>query len=290
MRCLHRKAFPCLPSFCLLAPLAFLPLCGKKHKNSRFFLAKTTKIRAYSVRVAAQCAAYRVFVCSHRSHFCRFAAKSTKTRGHLGKVFSLPLRGVFGFQKYFVAARCAAYRLFVCSQCSHFCRFAAKSTKIRAYSVCFHPSKAVSRLAWRIFGVQKNFHALLGAFSTFKRTFVAPLGAFLGFESIFVASPRRFRVSKVLCRSAMRCLRLFVCSQCSHFVARQSLAYVAARCAAYRVFLRKTRAFFWQKAQKFAQFRQKAQKFALIRRDFGFRKRFQFVSDKNHHTLRRLYG
>ena len=52
------------------------------------FAAKSTKIRVYSVRVAAQCAAYRVFVCSHRSHFCRFAAKSTKTRGHLGKVFS----------------------------------------------------------------------------------------------------------------------------------------------------------------------------------------------------------
>ena len=42
-------------------------------------------------------------------------------------------------------------------------------------------------------------------------------------------------VRTLLHRSAMRCLRLFVCSQCSHFVARQSLAY--------RVFLRKTRAF-----------------------------------------------
>ena len=31
--------------------------------------------------VARRCLAYRVFACSHGSHFCRFAAKNTKTRG-----------------------------------------------------------------------------------------------------------------------------------------------------------------------------------------------------------------
>ena len=32
-----RKALPCLPTFCLLAMLAFLSLCDKNHKNSRAF-------------------------------------------------------------------------------------------------------------------------------------------------------------------------------------------------------------------------------------------------------------
>ena len=32
-----RKAKPCLPTFCLLAMLAFLSLCDKNHKNSRAF-------------------------------------------------------------------------------------------------------------------------------------------------------------------------------------------------------------------------------------------------------------
>ena len=91
--------------------------------------------------------------------------------------------------------------------------FLAKNTKIRAYSVRFHLSKVLSRLAWRVFSLQKYFHCLPEAFSPFKRTFVAPLGAVLGFKSIFIASPRRFQPSKVLLllRSAYFGVQKFFC-------------------------------------------------------------------------------
>ena len=70
---------------------------------------------------------------------------------------------------------------------------------------------------------------------TFQKNFCYFLGVFLGFH-----------------RSAMRCLRLFVCSQCSHFVARQSLA--SQRDALFTSFPAENSCLLRQKPQKFARF------------------------------------
>ena len=108
----------------------------------------------------------KFFCCSARRilGFKRTFIASPK-RFHLSKVLLRLAWRVFSLQKFFhclpeafsafksifvphprrfVARQSLAYRLFVCSQCSHFCRFAAKSTKIRAYSVRFWRSKARS--------------------------------------------------------------------------------------------------------------------------------------------------
>ena len=187
----------------------------------------------------------RLFVCSHHSHFCRFAAKTTKTR-----------EAILGFGHAPKASRGS---------------FSCFGSAPEALPTHFHPLGVLPRLSLRISGLWERSHG-------FPR-------AFPGFGSIPKASPAQFQALGVLpriprsvftlweCshgfhRSALRCLRLFVCSQCSHFCrfaakSTKTRAFfglfcsqfcVAAQCAAYRVFLRKTRAFFWQKTQKFAAF------------------------------------
>ena len=167
--------------------------------------------------------------------------------------------------RFCVAAQCAAYRVFLRKTRA----VSAKNTKIRAYSVHFQPSKVLSRLAFRIFSLQKQFHALLCAFLGFKSTlsqrdalltdflfarnarifvsqgrallnefscgklaqfrqrtqkfalilcifsvqkcFRALFCAFLGFKSAFATSPKRFQRSKALSRLALRVFSLQKC-------------------------------------------------------------------------------
>ena len=129
-------------------------------------------------------------------------------------------RSNFSVQKYFVARQSLAYRLFVCSQCSHFCRFAAKTTKIRVYSVRFWASKVFSLPPRSIFSLQKFFHCLPEAISGFKRTFTHCLACFWRSKVLLLLRSAYFGLQKnFCCLVAARCAayRLFVCSQCSHF-------------------------------------------------------------------------
>ena len=132
MRCLHRKAFPCLPSFCLLAPLAFLPLCGKKHKNSRLF-------------------------CSFLAFKSSFA---TSPKGFwASKVLLRLIRGVFGLQKYF-RALLGVFLVFKSTFVAPLGVFSAFKRTFAAYSARFWRSK-VFLLSFRsVFGLRKFFGAV----------------------------------------------------------------------------------------------------------------------------------
>ena len=154
------------------------------------------------------------FSCGKLAQFRRSKPFSSLPRHVFGvqKFFHCLPEAVLGFKSGFtpcVTARCAVYRLFVCSQCSHFCRFAAKSTKIRKAILGFksvfalHPkpfqrSKVLLCLIQGVFGLQKCFCAPPEAFSAFKSSFVAPLGVFCR------------KAEPCVHRSAVRCLRVFL--------------------------------------------------------------------------------
>ena len=155
----RRSAAHCLPSF--------------PAENSRLFHSHFVAVfsRFKSIFEASLApfayAHYRVFACSHCSHFCRFAAKNTKTRGS------------FDFQKNFYCFPGTFSTL--------------KSTFV-GFPAWFRRSKALLRLPRRNFDFQKNFRAFPGAFSCFKSTFAA----------VFAC----FRPSKVLLRFTSACFLL----------------------------------------------------------------------------------
>ena len=113
---------------------------------------------------------YRVFACSHCSHFCRFAAKNTKTRGS------------FDFQKNFYCFP-GTFSTFKSTPEASLDTFSTLKSAFVGFPARFHASKVLLRLSLRVFSVQKNFCAFPGAISTFKSAFVAFPAQFSAFKS-----------------------------------------------------------------------------------------------------------
>ena len=163
MRLLTSQRDALLTTFCLLAMLAFLPFHGKNHKNSRSFGKEHKNSRFFQQKL------FNVskILCSGFKSAC---AK--------------------GFHRK--AEPCL--RLFVCSQCSHFCRFAAKNTKIRGSFDAFLGKVRThfARLAyfwgkcerilllWRVFGESASAFCFHGVFSGKVRLRTARLARFWG--------------------------------------------------------------------------------------------------------------
>ena len=149
-----------LPSFCLLAMLAFLPqgrALRQKTQKLALISAKTTKIRAVSAK-STKIRAYSV-----RFHLSKELLLLPR------RVFGLRVRSqsltrhVLGFHRS--AMRCL--RLFVCSQCSHFCRKA-------------EPCDKKHKNSRRIFGENADAFCSLGVFSGKVRAHFAFMARFRG--------------------------------------------------------------------------------------------------------------
>ena len=175
------------------------------------------------------------------------------------------------------ARQSLAYRLFVCSHRSHFCRKAEPCDKNHKNSRFFLQKPQKFAQFWQ--KIQK-FAFILCVF-TFQNHFRHLLGVFLGFKSGFAPHPKRFHLSKELLLLRLACFgfQKNFCDFPEAFSAFKSSFVVSPRrFRASKVFLRSTRGVFG--VQKFFC--------CSARRVFTFQKRFQFDSDKNHHTLRRI--
>ena len=169
-------------------------------------------------------------------------------RFQLSKVFLLLPRRVFGLRARSQSLARLVFGLWECSYAFPEA-FSPFGSAPEGFPKRFQPLGAFPRIPRSVFTLWERSHDFPEAFSafgsiptTFPKRF-QPLGAF---PRLSRHSFSLWECSHGFHRSALRCLRLFVCSQCSHFC-------VAAQCAAYRVFLRKTRACFLQKPQKFAK-------------------------------------
>ena len=98
------------------SPTRFRGKCVCARLPSQGRVLRHSAMRCLPTFVARLCLAYRLFVCSQCSQFCVAAQCAA-----------------------YIAAHCAAYRVFLRKTRA----VLAKNTKIRAYSVRFHPSKAV---------------------------------------------------------------------------------------------------------------------------------------------------
>ena len=181
----------------------------------------------------------------------------------------------------------------------------------------------------RSFGVQNHFRHFLGTFLGVQKNFCCSARRILGFKSIFIVSPKHFHPSKVFlrpirgvfslqkffCCSARRILgfkRTFIASPKRFHLSkvllrlpRSDFGFQKCFCASSKAFCRKALpclptfcllamlAFLplcGKNHKNSRLLRQKAQKFAFILCVFTLQKRFQFDSDKNHHTVRSFYG
>ena len=266
----------------------------------------------------------RVFVCSHCSHFCRFAAKSTKTRG----TFSAFSRLRTAFLARFWASRTCArlsrcvFGLCACAHCSLgvFSSFSrvrtASPARFRALRVC-------ALLPPLVFGLCACAHCFPRSFSSFSRLRIASPDTFSAFSRLRTASPARFwasracarlsptrfRLSRVcarlprsVCRKAEPCLRVFLWKTrgllaCAHLSQGGAvLCRSAMRCLQFSYsqtlgllafahgFLSQGGAVLRRSAMRCLRF-SCSQTLGLCA-GAGGEKYFQFGSDKNKHTVR----
>ena len=281
-----------LTSFCLLALLAFLPLCGKKHKNSRHVFG---------------------FLASAHGFPCAFLGFS-----HLRTAFPVCFRAL---------RVCAllAWRVFELLACAHgfpgtFSGFArvriASPARFWALRVCALLSPLVFELLAlahcfprHVFGFLALAHGFPGAFSAFSRLRTASPARFWASRACARLSPTRFRLSRVcarlprsVCRKAEPCLRVFLWKTrgllaCAHLSQGGAvLCRSAMRCLQFSYsqtlgllafahgFLSQGGAVLRRSAMRCLRF-SCSQTLGLCA-GAGGEKYFQFGSDKNKHTVR----
>ena len=276
MRCVR---FSCSQTLGLLACAHGFP--GSFSGNARTHFAFPERFRAMCGRTLLSRRIFGLLAFAHcfpRS-FLGFARLriAFPTRFRALRVRARLPRRVFGL---LALAHCFPRSVFGFLACAHdFPGAFSGFSRVRTASLArFWLSRVCALLAWRVFELLALAHGFPGVFSGFSRVRI--------------------------CRKAKPCLRVFVCSHCSHFVARQSRAY--------RVFLRKTRAFCGKKhknSRHIFGFLVLAHGFlsqggAVLCRSAmrclrfscsqtlglcagaGGEEHFQFGSDKNQHTVR----
>ena len=197
-----------LTSFCLLAPLAFLPLCGKKHKNSRFFWGfspsrpPTFPSTAWGCRPKTLRSAVRYAHCLTTEFSCgklalisaktfsmsqKSCARASKVRVRISLQKHFRLSGVLPKSHAvrflaFLACAWLTWRDFVESASAH-CLPGVFSGRVRAhfaFPACFCGECGRILLSWRDFVESAGAHCLLGAISGRVRTHFAFLAHFWG--------------------------------------------------------------------------------------------------------------
>ena len=196
VRCLRRKALPrlhrspigLLTTFCLLAMLAFLSLCDKNHKNSRFF--RLSRPRTYFSKNFFNVSKILCSGFKSACAFCFYGAFLWKVRTHIASLVRFCGKcGRILFRRSVFEESASAH-----------CFLGVFLGKVRAHFVSparFRGKCGRTLLPWRDFEESADAHCLLGAFLEKVRA--------------HFASPKRFRgkCGRILCRSALRCLTSF---------------------------------------------------------------------------------